>query len=61
VGEVTSGTVSPSLGEPIALALIDVEALDKTLSIEIRGRDVPAVLTDLPFVPSHVYRRPKPA
>jgi aminomethyltransferase len=60
VGEVTSGTVSPSLGEPIALALIELEALERPLSIEIRGRDVPASLTDVPFVPSNVYRRPKP-
>lgn len=61
VGEVTSGTVSPSLGEPIALALIETEAVKGPLSIEIRGRDVPASLTDVPFVPSNVYRRPKPA
>ncbi len=61
VGEVTSGTVSPSLSEPIALALIEVEALEKPLSIEIRGRDVAASLADVPFVPSNVYRRPKAA
>jgi len=61
VGEVTSGTVSPSLGEPIALALIEAEAVKEPLSIEIRGRDVPASLADVPFVPSNVYRRPKPA
>ena len=61
VGEVTSGTVSPSLGEPIALALIDAAALEKPLCIEIRGREVPASLADVPFVPSHVYRRPKTA
>jgi len=61
VGEVTSGTVSPSLNEPIALALVEVEALDTPLSIEIRGRGVPASLADVPFVPSHVYRRPKRA
>jgi aminomethyltransferase len=59
VGEVTSGTVSPSLNEPIGLALIDVDALDQPLSIEIRGREVPASLADVPFVPSNVYRRPK--
>jgi len=61
VGEVTSGTVSPSLNEPIALALLDVEGLEQGLCIEIRGRAVPASLATVPFVPSHVRRRPKPA
>jgi len=61
VGEVTSGTVSPSLNEPIALALVETEALDTPLSIEIRERDVPAALADVPFVPSRVFRRPKRA
>jgi aminomethyltransferase len=61
VGEVTSGTMSPSLGEAIALALVQVEAAGKPLSIEIRGRGIPASVADVPFVPSHVYRRPKPA
>jgi aminomethyltransferase len=59
VGEVTSGTVSPSLNEPIALALIEVNALEQPLSIEIRGREVPASLAEVPFVPSNVHRRPK--
>jgi aminomethyltransferase len=58
VGEVTSGTLSPSLGEPIALALVEKAALPSPLSIEIRGRDVPASTADVPFVPSHVYHRP---
>jgi len=61
VGEVTSGTVSPSLGEPIALALVEVGAIESALSIEIRGRQVPASPATVPFVPSHTYRRPKGA
>ena len=61
VGEVTSGTMSPSLNEPVALALVNVEAAGKPLSIEIRGREIPASVADVPFVPSHVCRRPKPA
>ncbi|MBN1916425.1 MAG: glycine cleavage system aminomethyltransferase GcvT [Verrucomicrobia bacterium] len=59
VGEVTSGTMSPSLGEAIALALVNVESAGKPLSIEIRGREVAASVAQVPFVPSHVRRRPK--
>jgi len=52
VGYVTSGTMSPSLKQGIALALVDsaVAAGDKQLEIAIRKRHVPAERTSLPFV-----------
>jgi aminomethyltransferase len=58
VGTVTSGAPSPTLGVPIAMAYLDVDAgsgddLGKLdLVVGIRGAAVPAHLTDLPF-----YRR----
>lgn len=55
-GVVTSGALSPTLNKGIALARIDRSALDKTLSIEIRGKPKPAVRHRIPF-----YKRPKPA
>jgi len=54
VGEVTSGTWSPTLGEAIALAYVPTE-LARTgtdLEVEIRGRRAPARVVRRPF-----YRR----
>jgi aminomethyltransferase len=55
VGEVTSGTFSPSLKVGIALALVnvDIKVGDK-LVIEIRGREGSVEVVKLPFVTSHV-------
>jgi aminomethyltransferase len=55
VGTVTSGNFSPMLGHGIALALIDAdaglsEASPPTLAIDHRGRSLPAMVVDTPFV-----------
>ena len=54
VGEVTSGTWSPSLGEAIALAYVPPAAakLGTELAVQIRGKSEPAVVVKRPF-----YRR----
>jgi aminomethyltransferase len=54
VGEITSGTWSPSLGEAIALAYVPTELarLGTELAVQIRGREEPAVVVKRPF-----YRR----
>ena len=52
VGEVTSGTMSPVLKEPIGLAYLPA-ALAKegsAFEVEIRGKPVPAVVVKTPFV-----------
>jgi aminomethyltransferase len=55
VGEVTSGTFSPTrkLGIGLALVPVDVEP-DATLWVDIRGRAAEFRVTKPPFVPSHV-------
>lgn len=50
VGELTSGTWSPTLGVGIGLGYVTAEhARAETLDIDIRGRRVPAQLTRKPF------------
>ncbi len=51
VGEVTSGTFSPTFGRPIAMAYVDrLVASDGTeLAVDIRGKSAPATVVSLPF------------
>lgn len=51
VGEVTSGTLSPTLGYPIALAYVPTElaTVSQQLEVEIRGKSYPAVVAKRPF------------
>lgn len=56
VGEITSGTFSPTLEKPIAMAYVRPSAatVGIDLQIDIRGRKEPAIVVKLPF-----YQRPK--
>jgi aminomethyltransferase len=58
VGYVTSGSFSPSLGKPIAMAVLDRNAagFDNTLFAIVRDRKIPVTVTRLPFIP-HRYHR----
>jgi aminomethyltransferase len=55
VGEITSGTFSPTLKVGIGLALLksDIE-IGQKLIIDVRGRDSQCEVVKLPFVTSHV-------
>lgn len=53
IGTVTSGNYSPTLGHGIALALIDSGSgagVSTMVTIEQRGRDLPATVVPTPFV-----------
>lgn len=54
IGFVTSGTLSPTLGYPIALAYVSTAyaQVGQTLDVEIRGKTYPAEVVKKPF-----YRR----
>ena len=56
VGEVTSGTYSPTLDRPIAMAYVQpsASAIGTQLTTDIRGTQHPAVVVPLPF-----YQREK--
>jgi aminomethyltransferase len=55
VGEVTSGTQSPTLNLPIGIGYVPtaLAAVDSTFDVEIRGKPVPAKVVKTPF-----YKRP---
>lgn len=56
IGEITSGTLSPTLGKSIAMAYVDSDySLTGTATeVEISGKRVPASVVPVPF-----YKRPK--
>ncbi len=56
IGLVTSGSFSPSLGKPIALALIDSSYKESVLYAKVRNRTITANITPLPFITPHYYR-----
>jgi len=57
VGEVTSGTVSPTLGRPVMLALLDAAALDgRALRAAVRDKRPTLERVQAPFVPKR-YKR----
>jgi aminomethyltransferase len=54
LGEVTSGTFSPTLKQGIALALLAPTAREgDEVVVDVRGRDVPAKVVKPPFVQVH--------
>ena len=58
VGHVTSGGFSPSLGKPVAMALLDCDSanLGNTLYALVRDRKLAVTVTQLPFI-LHRYHR----
>lgn len=56
VGAVTSGTPSPTLGKPIAMAYVDpvYQKVGTPLIVDIRGNDEEAIVVPMPF-----YQRKK--
>lgn len=59
IGMVTSGGFAPSLGHPVAMALIDAAhaAPGTALTIDLRGRTIAAQVVPLPFVPHRYHRK----
>lgn len=58
VGQVTSGLLSPTLNQPIALAYVqpDYALAGTELFAMVRGKPVPMQVTTTPFVPTRYYR-----
>lgn len=58
LGRVTSGTLGPTVHEPVAMAYLAVNhaGLQHEVYAEVRGKRLPMRVTTLPFTP-HRYRR----
>lgn len=58
IGRVTSGSLGPSLNQPVALAYLDAAhvALGTAVFAVVRDKRVPMTVTALPFVPNRYYR-----
>lgn len=58
IGEVTSGLISPSLNQPIAMGYVqlDFSRPGTRVNAMVRGKAVPMAVTAMPFVPSRYYR-----
>lgn len=50
IGEVTSGTLSPTLNVGIALGYVTGAAVGETVDVEVRGKPQPAAIVKTPFV-----------
>ncbi|XP_058028713.1 aminomethyltransferase, mitochondrial [Ahaetulla prasina] len=57
IGEVTSGCPSPCLQKNIAMGYVDSEfsKLNTALTVEVRKKNYPALVTKMPFTPTHYY------
>ena len=60
VGEVTSGLLGPTCDQPVAMGYVEttLAASGTRLQALVRGKPVPMVVVDLPFVPTRYYRGP---
>jgi len=58
IGEITSGTFSPSLGKPVAMGYVDkAHSKDGTdITVKIRGKTQPAQVTKMPFVEQRYFK-----
>ncbi len=60
VGLVTSGGFGPTSGGPVAMGYVEATcaAPGTPLALNVRGRELPARVVKLPFVPNRFYRAP---
>ncbi|MDO8273927.1 MAG: glycine cleavage T C-terminal barrel domain-containing protein, partial [Serpentinimonas sp.] len=58
IGQVSSGLLSPSLNQPIAMGYVlpEYAAVGTALQAVVRGKPVPMTVSALPFVPTRYHR-----
>jgi aminomethyltransferase len=58
LGTVTSGTIAPTVNQPIAMAYLAMNhaLIGHEVYAEVRGKRYPMRVTALPFTPNHYFR-----
>ena len=58
IGKVTSGGFGPSVGRPIAMGYVDARFATPgtAVIVPVRGKELPARIVPMPFVPHRYYR-----
>lgn len=58
IGSVTSGSFGPSVGKPVAMGYVsrELEAPQSVVFAVVRGKQLPMVVTPMPFVKPGYYR-----
>lgn len=61
IGVITSGTVSPCLGVPVAMGYVTVDQskVETDVAIEVRGKLIPTKVSSMPFVETNYWRVPE--
>jgi aminomethyltransferase len=60
IGRITSGGFGPSVNGPVAMGYIEgpFASPGTALTLMVRGKELPAAVVPLPFVPNRFYRKP---
>ena len=59
VGLVTSGTFSPTIKKPLAMALVDAALSEGELAVDVRGRDIACRIVSFPFLSARTKGDPR--
>jgi aminomethyltransferase len=59
VGFVTSGTFSPTLKKPLAMALVDASVSDGDLAVDVRGKAIECRVVTFPFLSARTKGDPR--
>jgi aminomethyltransferase len=61
IGTITSGGFGPTLGGPLAMGYVAKEfsAPGTAVTLVVRGKDLPAKIVKMPFVPHRYFRSPR--
>ena len=61
VGQVSSGSVTPSVGKAIGMAYVNTphNKFKTQLVAKVRGKNIPVTIKKMPFVPANYYKIPE--